>query len=132
MYLKLKRDGKIFRMWYVAEGPTVFKKNDRYYMLYSANDFRNPDYAVGYATSTSPLGPWKKAEDSPIISRSNTGENGSGHGDLIKNENGELFYVFHTHLSKDEVHPRKTALIKLKFKPTSIEIEPDSFQWLKL
>ncbi len=29
---------------------------------YSANDFRNPDYAVGYAVADNPYGPWKKYE----------------------------------------------------------------------
>lgn len=118
--------------WPVAEGPTVFKNNDLYYMLYSANDFRNPDYAVGYATSASPLGPWKKAGDSPIISKANTGENGSGHGDLIEGENGNLYYVFHTHYSKEVVHPRKTALIKLNLNSTGVKTDLDSFEWLKL
>ena len=47
--------------WSVAEGPTVFKSNGEYILLYSTNDFRNPDYAVGFATSTSPLGPWRKS-----------------------------------------------------------------------
>jgi xylan 1,4-beta-xylosidase len=55
--------------WPVTEGPTVVKQNDIYYLFYSANDFRNPDYAVGYATSNHPLGPWKKQMDSPIIVR---------------------------------------------------------------
>lgn len=39
------------------EGPTVIKHNKKYYLIYSANDFRNPDYTVGYATSDSPLDP---------------------------------------------------------------------------
>jgi beta-xylosidase len=42
--------------WRVAEGPTVFKRGDNYFLIYSANDFRNPDYAVGYAVSDSPDG----------------------------------------------------------------------------
>src|SRR5690606_32445612 len=58
--------------WSVAEGPTVVKKDGLYYLLYSANDFRNPDYAVGYAVSDSPLGPWEKPENNPIISSRNT------------------------------------------------------------
>jgi len=29
--------------WPVAEGPTVIKHKDLYYLIYSANDFRNPD-----------------------------------------------------------------------------------------
>lgn len=69
--------------WPVAEGPTVFKHNRIYYLLYSANDFRNPDYAVGYATSKEPLGPWKKFKDNPIISQSNTNHAGTGHGDIF-------------------------------------------------
>ena len=40
----------------VMEGPTVVKLDDLYYLFYSANHFKNIDYAVGYATSTSPYG----------------------------------------------------------------------------
>ncbi len=101
--------------WPVAEGPTVLKRNDIYYLIYSANDFRNPDYAVGYATSDSPLGPWEKSENSPIIDKNITGENGSGHGDVMFDENGEMQYVLHTHFSNASVHPRKTAVIQLDF-----------------
>ncbi len=32
--------------WPVAEGPTVLKHKNLYYLIYSANDFRNKDYAV--------------------------------------------------------------------------------------
>jgi beta-xylosidase len=101
--------------WSVAEGPTVLKHNSLYYLVYSANDFRNIDYAVGYATSASPFGPWKKYLGNPIIHRSITNQNGSGHGDVVKGKNNELLYVFHTHNSTDSVAPRKTAIIKLRF-----------------
>ena len=40
----------------VAEGPSIVKRDGLYYLLYSANDFRSQDYAVGYATSDSPFG----------------------------------------------------------------------------
>lgn len=101
--------------WPVAEGPTVLRHNGLYYMTYSANDFRNPDYAVGYATSRSPLGPWVKQKDSPIISTKNIGVNGTGHGDFVKDEKGNLIYVFHTHQSDTTVGPRKTAIVKARF-----------------
>ncbi|MBS1563457.1 MAG: glycoside hydrolase family 43 protein, partial [Bacteroidetes bacterium] len=67
--------------WPVSEGPTVIKRKGRYYLLYSANDFRNIDYAVGYAVAPSPVGPWTKYNKNPVISRANTQKNGSGHGD---------------------------------------------------
>lgn len=118
--------------WPVAEGPTVFKQGKKYIMLYSANDFRNPDYAVGYAISDSPEGPWKKMKDSPIISNKLTNENGSGHGDLLHDQNGKSYYVFHTHFSDSVVAPRKTAIIRLKIKEKNIKTIKSSFEWLKL
>jgi beta-xylosidase len=99
----------------VAEGPSIIKHKNLYYFVYTANDFRNPDYAVGYAVSSSPLGPWKKYEGNPILSRKDVGRNGTGHGDFIKDRKGRVLYVFHTHNSETKVGPRKTAIIKAKF-----------------
>ena len=101
--------------WPVAEGPSVLKHKNLYYLFYTANDFRNPDYAVGYATSISPYGPWKKYTGNPIISKKNTGQNGTGHGDFVTGTHNRLFYVFHTHYSDSKVSPRKTALIRVRF-----------------
>ena len=103
------------REWTVSEGPSVFKNDGLYYLLYSANDFRNPNYAVGYATAKSPMGPWKKSPNNPIISRKILNENGSGHGDISIDRNRQLQYVLHTHFSEDAVHPRKTGIINLYF-----------------
>ena len=101
--------------WPVAEGPTVLKHKDLYYLLYSANDFRNLDYAVGYATSNSPYGPWEKYSGNPILSRSDVGIYGTGHGDIVKDKKGSMYYVFHTHNSNGAVGPRKTAIAKVDF-----------------
>lgn len=109
--------------WPVAEGPSVIKHKGIYYLFYTANDFRNPDYAVGYATSNHPLGPWKKYEGNPILTKAMIGINGTGHGDFFSNGK-ELFYVFHTHTSNTKVGPRNTALMKAKFeKEKKSEIE---------
>lgn len=123
--------------WKVAEGPTVLKHKGIYYLFYSANDFRNPDYAVGYATSSNPLGPWKKSEQNPIINKAKLGINGTGHGDLFTDNNGQLYYVLHTHLSNNEVGSRKSAILKINFKvkensEDEIEIDTSSFHYLKL
>jgi len=102
--------------WKVTEGPTVIKHDGLYYMTYSANDFRNPDYAIGFATAASPAGPWTKSSSNPIISRKNIGINGTGHGDILVDKNGKMVYVFHVHFTDTQVAPRKTAIIALKFK----------------
>lgn len=119
--------------WPVAEGPTVVKKDKLYYLLYSANDFRNIDYAVGYATSTSPMGPWKKYAGNPFISRNNTSFNGTGHGDLFTGADKKLYYVLHTHANNQTTGKRKTAIIEVKFsngKPSVIEANPSSYHYL--
>ncbi|RNL95283.1 beta-xylosidase [Sinomicrobium pectinilyticum] len=117
--------------WSVAEGPTVVKKDGLYYLLYSANDFRNPDYAVGYAVSDSPLGPWEKPENNPIISSRNTGEPGPGHGDIVYDQNGDIRYVLHTHYTPGAVHPRKTALVELQFREGRFVMVPESLRWIQ-
>ena len=59
---------------------------DSYYMLYSANFFGGKTYAVGYATSQSPLGPFTKAANNPGLQK-NTEQGGivtgTGHCMLI-------------------------------------------------
>lgn len=122
--------------WPVAEGPTVLKHDELYYLIYSANDFRNPNYAVGYATSDNPMGPWEKFEGNPIIDRTLVGESGPGHGDVFMGENNEMYYVLHTHFSAAAVHPRKTAVIELSFVPQEdggkiLQADGETFKFLE-
>lgn len=114
--------------WPVAEGPTVIRKGDTYYMFYSANDFRNPDYAVGYATASSPMGPWKK--QGVIIDRHIMGKNGTGHGDVFRSADGKWKYVLHTHCDADKVAPRRTAVVGLRYSNGRFVAEPATLQML--
>lgn len=122
--------------WKVAEGPTVLKHRSLYYMLYSANDFRNPDYAIGYATAPTPTGPWNKYTGNPIISRKDVKINGPGHGDVLIDKNGKMLYVLHVHNSNIMVSPRKTAIVNIKFvkeknAPDKIIADFSTFRFLK-
>lgn len=119
--------------WPVAEGPTVQKHKGVYYLFYTANDFRNPDYAVGYATSSHPLGPWKKWEGNPIMSRKMLGINGTGHGDFINGQT-KLQYVFHTHQNNSKVGPRRTAIVEMGWKgrgkTQQVVVDRNAFRYL--
>lgn len=108
--------------WPVAEGPTVLKHKGYYYLIYSANDFRNPDYAVGYAVSENIFGPWVKSDSNPVLSRHNSNWAGSGHGDIGYGKDGQMYYVFHTH-NLNNPTPRKTAIVKARFEES--ESGPD-------
>lgn len=121
--------------WTVSEGPAIIKHEDLYYFIYSANDFRNPDYAVGYAVSENPMGPWTKSPSNPIFDKADAGINGPGHGDYFVDTRGKLQYVLHTHNSDEKVSPRKTALIELEFSKNGneadvLEVKKGSFKFL--
>lgn len=121
--------------WPVAEGPTVLKRKGMYYLFYSANDFRNIDYAVGYAVASSPYGPWKRFAGNPMLSRHSIGQNGPGHGDLVQDKKGGWWYVLHTHRSNQVVAPRATAMVKVDFLGDAsgtdeVVVDPKSFHYL--
>lgn len=110
----------------IMEGPTVIKLKDTYYLFYSANHFQSKDYAVGYATSSSPLGPWTKNPDNPIIHQSIVGSPGAGHGDVFLDNDGKYKYVFHTHHSDSTVSPRRTRILSLNISSTGNDTVPYS------
>lgn len=120
----------------VVEGPTVLKHKGLYYLIYSANHFESQQYAVGYAVSEKPEGPWVKYSGNPILSIHNTREPGSGHGDMVTDKDGNMFYVFHTHNSSSQPTPRKTAIAPAKFVskesgPDELVIDGDKFYHIK-
>lgn len=102
----------------VAEGPSLLKRNGVYYLIYSANHFRSQDYAVGYATATSPLGPWRKYVGNPILCRDKDvvgGLVGTGHGAPFLCRDGSYKYIYHAHSSVSRVEPRTSYLNDLIF-----------------
>ena len=99
----------------VAEGPFVVKHKGLYYLSYSCNDFRNPEYAVGYAVSENPMGPWHRFEGNPIL-RHKKEEDGTGHHMLLTTSKGKRYIVYHAHLTPGTVSPRKTFIAPYRFR----------------
>lgn len=102
----------------VAEGPSILKRNGMYYLIYSANHYQSQDYAVGYATATSPLGPWKKYTGNPILRRDQkvaSGLFGTGHGAPFVCNDGSYKYIFHAHWSESKVAPRTSFIADFTF-----------------
>lgn len=52
---------------HVTEGPFVLAHKGKYYLSYSANDTRSIFYAIGYAVSDRPDGPFIKYKGNPIL-----------------------------------------------------------------
>jgi beta-xylosidase len=95
------------------EGPFVFKHGRTYIMMYSANFFASADYALGYATASSPLGPWAKAKENPVLHQTATVK-GPGHNAVIPSPDGkELFCIYHEIVTKPQ-WDRNLAIDRMK------------------
>lgn len=81
------------------EGPFMLKHGGKYYLMYSANFYASHDYAIGYAVSDSPAGPFKKAKENPILSKDlKHGISGPGHNSVTTGPDRKTLYiVYHTH-----------------------------------
>ncbi|MBK1833226.1 family 43 glycosylhydrolase [Roseibacillus ishigakijimensis] len=103
--------------WPVTEGAEVLKHKGTYYLTYSGSHFENPEYAVGYATSDSPLGPWKKYEFNPVM-KSTAYAHGTAHHCFTRSPDGEgLFIIYHRHHSSQATEPRQLSVDRVRFVP---------------
>lgn len=94
--------GEVNRRW--TEGSFAFAHGDNIYMMYSANFFGGKNYAVGYATASNPLGPFKKALNNPVLQKNidNGGMvTGTGHNSVVFSKNKKQMYcVYHGRTAK--------------------------------
>ena len=105
----------------VNEGPSVFKHNGRYFMLYSGNGYKSHYYGIGLATAKSIKGPWRKSSLNPILQL--PGELvGVGHGAPFYDKKGRMHYVFHAHNSNEKVHPRCMYITRMNIKGDKVNI----------
>ncbi len=94
--------GEVNRRW--SEGPFALKQGDTYYLMYSANFFGGKNYAVGYATSKNPFGPFEKSTDNPVLEK-NVEKGGivtgTGHNSVTWSKDGRQMYcVYHARTEK--------------------------------
>ncbi|MCX4258422.1 MAG: glycoside hydrolase family 43 protein [Muribaculaceae bacterium] len=93
---------EVNRRW--TEGSYIFKDGDKYYMMYSANHYGGKYYAVGYATSDSPLGPFVKSDVNPVLEE-NVSQGGivmgTGHNMVVTMPDSSRYCVYHGRMSSN-------------------------------
>lgn len=95
------------------EGPIIHEHNATLYMLYSGGAWWEAEYALGYATAKSPLGPWTKHGE-PVLTKSDE-VMGAGHNGLTWSPDGsELMLIYHAHAS-DATLRRVAAMDRIVF-----------------
>ncbi len=78
----------------ITEAPWMLKHRGTYYLLYSGGGANTRYYAIGYATATSPLGPFVKYPGNPMM-KEGCGVYGPGHCSVIETPGRKLWIVYH-------------------------------------
>ena len=93
------------------EGAFVFREGNTYYLTYSANSYDEPFYAIGYSTASSPLGPWTKAKENPLMKLDKKiGVSGPGHSCMTTSPDGkERFIIYHAHANPNKPSGERTV-----------------------
>ncbi len=99
---------------HVTEGPFLLKHNGVYYLMYSGSGADSPEYAIGYATSPSPLGPFTKYAENPIAKRTDS-VLGPGHHCVVTSPQGDLWMLYHQKWNTKTNFHRFLALDKIWF-----------------
>lgn len=115
--------GEVNRRW--TEGSFLIKRDGIYYMMYSANFFGGENYAVGYATSNSPLGPFRKADNNPVLEK-NTPRGivtGVGHNSITWSRNGQQLYCVYHGRTEATGKQRVVFIDRMEIKDGRITVE---------
>lgn len=98
-----------------VEGPFVFRRNGKYYFMWSEGGWMGPGYSVAYAIGNSPLGPFtrigKVLQQDPAIAT------GAGHHSVIIIPEADEYYIVYHRRPKgdDNPHHRQTCIDRLLF-----------------
>jgi beta-xylosidase len=98
-----------------VEGPFMFKKNDKYYFMWSEGGWTGPDYSVAYAVADSPFGPFKRIDK--ILQQDAKIATGAGHHSLIHNKDTDDYYMVYHRRPLDETdrNSREICIDLMKF-----------------
>jgi GH43 family beta-xylosidase len=87
--------------WYTLEGPTVLKRQGKYWLFYSGGCFENDTYGVDVLMADHPLGPWhepfpERSAKGPQVVRTIPGKViGPGHNSVVTTPAGDDVFVYH-------------------------------------
>ncbi|WP_426492479.1 glycoside hydrolase family 43 protein [Hymenobacter sp. 102] len=98
-----------------VEGPIMFRRQGRYYFMWSEGGWTGPDYSVAYAVADSPLGPWQRV--GKILQQDARVATGAGHHSVVQVPGTDEWYiVYHRRpLSETDQNHRVTCIDRLYF-----------------
>jgi beta-xylosidase len=98
-----------------VEGPVMFKRKGKYYLMWSEGGWTGPDYRVAYAIGSTPIGPFKRI--ATILKQDINIATGAGHHSVINIPGTDEWYiVYHRRpLGETDGNHRVTCIDKMYF-----------------
>lgn len=114
------------------EGPFMIKRKGIYYLMWSEYDTRDPRYSIAYATSNSPMGPFKKAVGFPVLKGKGVVK-GAGHHSVVQVPGTDNWYIaYHRFKIPDgNGYNRETCISSLHFDADGNILPVDVFEKIK-
>jgi len=114
------------------EAPFMFKRNGKYYLMWSENDTRDPRYCVSYATADSPLGPFTKSESGPVLKAKGVVK-AAGHNSVLQIPGKDEWYiVYHRFkIPGGNGFNRETCISPMRFDPDGKILPVNVFEKVK-
>ncbi len=98
-----------------VEGPFMFRKDGKYYFMWSEGGWTGPDYRVAYAISDSPFGPFKRED--VILRQDPDIATGAGHHSVLHIEENDSYYMVYHRRPPDETdrNSRVVCIDRMEF-----------------
>jgi hypothetical protein len=93
----------------IIEGPDMVVEGGQYLLLYSGNNWKTADYAIGLADCSGPLGPCTDSSDRPLLA-SGQAFSGPGGPSVFSDTHGNLWLAFHAWLPDRVAYPNSRPL----------------------
>jgi beta-xylosidase len=102
----------------VNEGTFVLEHGGTYHLMYSGNGADLPEYGLGIAVGSSPLGPFAKRDDNPFLhANPEASFFGPGHHGVVEGAFGDLLMFYHTKVGDAQEFNRRIRYVPLSFLP---------------
>jgi len=113
-------DGEVFKDITPAnyvEGPFVFKRQGKYYLMWSEGGWQGPNYSVAYAIGDSPAGPFSRV--GKVLQQDPGIATGAGHHSVIPVPGSDTWYiVYHRRpLGTKNGNHREVCIDEMHFNP---------------
>ena len=117
--ITLDGDPVELRLKEFREGIVVFKRQGKYYFMWSIDDARSPDYRVGWGTADNPLGPVSSPGKDFIVLRQNGPAVGTAHHGVVNVPGTDHWYAaYHRHaIPGGSGYQREVCLARMEFNP---------------